>query len=88
MDFELWFEVVCTCGIVAVLVWQYHSPAVSPSRAAVPQGEFDKSLSVCFDRPIHPPLGQLEILQVISERGYLIYASPREVWSPEVELVA
>ena len=26
-------------------------------RAAVPQVEFDESLSVCFDRPIHPPLG-------------------------------
>ena len=42
-------------------------PAVPQSgRAAVPQGEFDKSLSVCFDRPIHPPppLGQPEILHI------------------------
>ena len=30
----------------------------------MPQGEFDKSLSVCFDRPIHPPLGQPEILHL------------------------
>ena len=29
-------------------------PAVPLSRAVVPLGEFDKSLSVCFDRPIHP----------------------------------
>ena len=27
------------------------------------QVEFDESLSVCFDRPIHRPLGQTEILQ-------------------------
>ena len=28
---------------------------VPPSRAAVPQDEFDKGLSVCIDMPIHPP---------------------------------
>ena len=43
-------------------------PVVPPSRAAVPQGEFDKSLSACFDKPIHPPpLDQPEILQ--KEKG-------------------
>ena len=28
----------------------------------MPQVEFDESLSVCFNRPIHPPLGSPEIL--------------------------
>ena len=36
----------------------------------------------------NPPLGQPEILQVVSEPGYLIYTSPHEVWSPKEELVA
>ena len=39
-------------------------PTVPPSRAAVPQGEFDKSLSICFDRPIHPGDGVLLLEKV------------------------
>ena len=39
-----------SAGAAALLFW-YGAP---PSRAAVPQGEFYKSLSVYFNRPIHP----------------------------------
>ena len=62
--------------------------AVPPSRAVVPQGEFDKSLSVCFDRPIHPPSRPTRDPTSGIKVGYLIYASPREVWRPEEKLVA
>ena len=43
-----------------VLARQCRSLVVPLSRATVSLGEFDKSLSVYFDRPIHPPLGQPE----------------------------